>query len=73
MIHRVKLSNGEVLLIKEEDHAVSIADAEPDGTVRSYICQISPDGVLVYPNSGCSCEVLVDRLPVREQPDESVA
>lgn len=40
MIHRVKLSNGEVLLIKEEDYAVSIADAEPDGTVRSYICQI---------------------------------
>lgn len=72
MIHRVVLSNGEVLLIKEEDYAVSIADAEPDGTVRSYICQITQDGVLVYPNSGCSCELIVEGLPVRPT-DESVA
>lgn len=54
MIHRVKLTNGRVLLIEEDTSSLHIASEMTNhpGEVEGYICTISGSGVLVMPNSG---------------------
>lgn len=71
MIHRVELNNGQVLLIEEGDNCLSIADLEDPKdknfptSVGSYICQITPGGVLVMPNSGGATQDLTEDLRAR--------
>lgn len=64
MVHRVTLSNGRVLLLEEDNNCLHIADEEEgsEGIAGAWICQISADGVLVYPNSGSSCEFVTAGL-----------
>jgi hypothetical protein len=67
--HIVTLSNGQKILLEEQDNALSIAscgDVEPE----AYICQINCDGVLVYPNSGSEPEYLTRGLKKDESQSE---
>jgi hypothetical protein len=61
MIHEVKLSNGELLVIEEGDACLTFADKE-DGEVGTYICQLHASGVTAYPNSGSAGEYLTKGL-----------
>jgi hypothetical protein len=69
MIHQVKLSNGQILLVEESETGIHIGLGEKQGYVDTsgvvhdpefdaYICQITRDGVLTYGNSGDACEIL---------------
>lgn len=52
--HRIKLSNGRVVLLEEGDSVLGLS-LETEGhefDVDAYICDINKSGVLVMPNSG---------------------
>ncbi len=66
MIHEVRLSNGQILLVEEQDQGISIGVGEDKNEVEAYVCQITCNGVLVYPNSGDACEQL-SRKSVRKK------
>lgn len=62
--HRVQLSNGQYLRIEEFDNSISLAtdDGPHAHDVDMYIASISPDGVLVMPNSGGATDTLTRGL-----------
>lgn len=64
MLHRVKLTNGQYLLVEERSGQLHIASESPTmkGEVEYYICTISPDGVLVMPNSGDATTTVTQNL-----------
>jgi hypothetical protein len=71
ILHKITLSNGEVLGVKEDPDGQSlhIVDIEHD-ELRTYICTISASGVLVMPNSCDAGECLCLGLKhVEEQPE----
>lgn len=51
MVHVVKLSNGQELLIEEGVNSLSFASVAR-GEADYWICQFNPDGVLVYTSAG---------------------
>jgi hypothetical protein len=50
MKHFVKLSNGETVVLIEEENSLAIAlgDANIEGEIDLYVAQITMDGVLAY-------------------------
>lgn len=69
--HRVVLSNGHVLLIEEGRSRLAgttlhIASEQEgfQGEVDYYVCEITPNGVLVFPNSGDAVNWLTQDLAV---------
>lgn len=73
--HRVKLSNGRVLLVTEgawdKTSEISLALEGPSpNTVDTYICSFDRDGVLVMPNSGDATRYLTDGLKAPVEPAE---
>lgn len=73
-IHRIVLTNGEVLLVEEETPgsgrvpAIHIAtESDFENEAEAYICTISADGVLVMPNSCDAGAVLTCELKLPEQ------
>jgi hypothetical protein len=62
MQHYVKLSNGETVILTEEDNALSIALGYSDGDVDLYIAQITRDGVLAYSTASYAPEKVVKGL-----------
>lgn len=53
-LHRVELSNKQILLIEESDGCLLIATEMENfpNIVESYICEIAHDGIKVYPTRG---------------------
>lgn len=72
MIHQIKLSNGQILQIKEGENCIHIA-AMHEGEVDTYICEINPSGTLVMPNSGPAGEYLTNGLKLNDQPRTPIA
>lgn len=62
VMHRVKLTNGRVLMVEERNGEIHLGDLDRD-SVGSYICSITTGGVLVMPNSGEACEYLTKDVP----------
>lgn len=67
MTHRVQLSNGKVLLVVEEDEAISLAteDDHPpvvEGEVGYWVCTLNADGILVFNSAGDATARLTDGL-----------
>lgn len=60
MRHTVTLSNGKTVILTEGRQRLSVALEDDAGT--AYLCLITPDGVLVYPNSHDAPEDLVRGL-----------
>jgi hypothetical protein len=60
--HIVELSNGQKILLQEEENALSICSCEEGDIPDWFICQINANGVLVYPNSGTGPEYLTRGL-----------
>jgi hypothetical protein len=58
MKHFVKLSNGETVVLVEEDNALSIALGDGKDEVDLYIAQITMDGVLAYSTAAYAPETL---------------
>jgi hypothetical protein len=59
--HKVKLSNGQTVTLREQDDDLAIGHEEKDGE-DWWICTISANGVLCAPNSGESPEQLTEGL-----------
>lgn len=63
MIHRITLSNGQVLIIEEGPQTLHIASGIPgEEEADAWICTITADGVLVMPNSGGATDDLTRGL-----------
>jgi hypothetical protein len=64
MMHRVVLSNGQVLLIKEDQNCIHLASEQQgfEGEADYYVCEINASGVLVMPNSGDAVVTLTQGL-----------
>jgi len=55
--HDVILSNGCIVRLEEGHEGLHVCEIWK-GEVEAYICIITPEGVLVMPNSGSSCDTL---------------
>lgn len=62
MRHFVKLSNGETIVLIEEDSALSIGLGDEEDGVDLYIAQITLDGVLSYSTASYAPDTLVRGL-----------
>jgi hypothetical protein len=62
MKHFVKLSNGETVVLTEEDSSLSIGLGDEEDGVDLYIAQITLDGVLGYSTASDAPERLVRGL-----------
>lgn len=60
-VHQVRLSNKQVVVLQEGEDSLSIAWGEDEGD-PTWICNISANGVLTYPNSNEAVEVLTEGL-----------
>lgn len=63
--HRIKLSNGAILVIEEHNNELAIRDYTHGE--EWWVASISPDGILVATNSSDAVSVLTEGL--REGPD----
>jgi hypothetical protein len=68
--HLIHLSNGQKIILQEEDDALSISSCEESDSPEWFICQINCNGVLVYPNSGYAPEYLTRGLKKDESQSE---
>jgi len=62
MQHYVKLSNGETVILTEENDALSIALGDSHGDVDLYVAQVTMDGVLGYSTASYGPEIMVRGL-----------
>jgi|688.fasta_scaffold323560_3 hypothetical protein len=62
MRHFVKLSNGETVVLIEEDSSLSIGLGDEEDGVDLYIAQITLDGVLSYSTASYAPDTLVRGL-----------
>lgn len=62
MRHFVKLSNGETLVLIEEDNCLSIGLGDEEDGVDLYVAQITLDGVLAYSTASYAPETLARGL-----------
>lgn len=62
MTHKIKLSNGQTLVVEELDNEIAIATEDEHSTIDMFICCIQSDGVLVYPNSGSATNIITEGL-----------
>lgn len=62
MIHRIKLSNGQLVTLTEGDDCLAIGQFDKVDGDDWWICTISPMGVLVAPNSSHAPEELTSGL-----------
>ena len=58
MKHFVKLSNGETVVLVEEQNSLSIALGDGKDDIDLYVAQITMDGVLAYSTAAYAPEVL---------------
>lgn len=57
----IRLSNGSVVSLSEGDNSLSLALMDGE-EVGSYICELTVNGVLTYPNSGDAVWDIVEGL-----------
>ena len=62
MQHNVKLSNGETVILTEENDALSIALGDGHGDVECYVAQVNKDGVLGYSTASDGPAIMVGGL-----------
>ena len=67
MKHSVELSNGQRVVLKETQSGLTIGQCDCDDDEEGaeypwWICKITTDGVLVYPNSADAPEMLTRGL-----------
>ncbi len=58
MKYFVKLSNGETVVLIEEQDSLSIALGDGKDDIDLYVAQITIDGVLAYSTAAYAAEVL---------------
>lgn len=62
MKHFVKLSNGETVVLVEEQDALSIALGYDEDDIDLYVAQITIDGVLAYSTAAYAPETIARGL-----------